>query len=152
MDEKPQVQACVGRSKVRHRLNLHLLRNAPLLRFCTSACMLQRSAAGSLSAPRAVCFGDGASWMCFAVWNSPNPLKWLLATTREQCNVCACEVGTHKRLHPPLNANEHRRDLSLVQAAGETGACPAYSTANLELFSLKMSVISLPEWTTTSSP
>lgn len=50
--------------------------------------MLQQSAAGAQSAPRALCFGDGASWTCFAVWNSPDPLKWLLAPTRERSDAC----------------------------------------------------------------
>lgn len=56
-----------------------------------------------------VCCGDGASWrwMRSAVWNSADPLKWLLAGTRERGRWPAW--GTCGQMsHPHPRQNTHR--------------------------------------------
>lgn len=64
-----------------------------------------------------VCCGDGASWrwMRSAVWNSVDPLKWLLAATGERRSVL---VTCGQLPHPHPQQNVHTASM-LSYAAGK---------------------------------
>lgn len=72
-----------------------------------------------------VCCGDGASWrwMLSAVWNSADPLKWLLAGTREREREVTC-VGNMRTDVSPPPSTKHTQNLSLVLTTGRSDSIP----------------------------
>lgn len=73
-----------------------------------------------------VCCGDGAArrWMPSAVWNSADPLKWLLAATGERERgweaTCVVACGQMSPPHPQQNTQH----LCLVQDTEKLGLDP----------------------------